>query len=248
MKILVGSQALKSYLPEVEPKDTDYFSDEKIEEAEVFYHPDLEKWNWSGDVASLDELYTIKISHSFWSLRNGSWKKHLSHAMKMKDAGAQLLPELYSILYPIWEESHGKKRANLEADPEDFFNSNITRIYDHDSIHASIAFSESPLFEKILKDGSQVAVSKQKFEDLSREEKINLVFEEIFATALERDEIANRGKTYKQSYQKHLQKLVTSYSKGWFPLWIALNFEEFKKCPLNYYERFLDNQDKLVLL
>lgn len=248
MKILIGSHAMKHYVNNVEPNDIDYFSDSKIDGAETFYHPDLEKWDWSGDVASLDELYTIKVSHAFWSLRNGSWTKHMVHMMKLREAGATFIPELYDILYRIWEDIHGKKQANLNAEPEDFFNSNVTRIYDHDSIHASIAFNERPLFEKILRDGSKVAVSREKFDALSHEDKVNLVFEEVFATALERDEIANRGKNYRSSYQKHLKKLITSYSKGWFPLWVALNFHEFTRCPVNYYQRFVENQDKLVLL
>ena len=44
MKTLIGSQALTLYM-DVDPKDTDYFSDARIPGAETFYHPLLEDWD-----------------------------------------------------------------------------------------------------------------------------------------------------------------------------------------------------------
>lgn len=249
MKILVGSQAFEKHCPGLlNPKDTDYFSDTKIEGAETFYDTRLEDWSWSGPVASLDELYTIKISHAFWALRNRSWTKHMNHMMLMKENGATFIPELYEILYPIWKDRYGVKKANLNKNPEDFFTSTVKRIYDHDSIHASVAFNDEPLFNKILKDDSEVAVSREKFESLTELEKEQLVLEEVFATALEREYFNETGVSYKRAYQKHLFKLITSYSKGWFPLYIVLNFEKFCKTPFDYYKVMENNKDKLIPL
>lgn len=247
MKVLVGSTALAHYLPDIKPKDLDYFSDQKIEGAENFYHPNLEKYKWSGEVASLDELYTIKVSHAFWEMKNSSWQKHMIHVIKMQQAGAKFIPALHDILYPIWVERYGAKRANLEADPEDFFAKTVTRLYEHDSIHASIAYHDNPLFEKILRDDHAVAVSKQKFEALTHQEKIELVHEEIFATALERKVIPGEM-SWSPAYQWSLRKLITSFSKGWFPLWVVLHFDELKLPPFNFYEKMKQNQHKLIPL
>lgn len=246
MKILVGSQALAKRRPgSIEPKDTDYFSDFPIPGAETFYHPALETYPWAegteNSAATLDELYTIKVSHAFWELRNGSWGKHMKHTMFLKELGANFIPELYAILYKIWEERHGVKPANLEQEAEDFFGKTVTRIYEHDSIHAAIAYGDAPLFEKILRDGHGVAVSKEKFDNLSEGEKLNLVREEVFATALERQVIPADGKGWRGAYPWALKQTITSYSKGWFPLYIVLNFEKLCKNDVNYWQRMLDN-------
>lgn len=247
MKVMVGSTALARHIDGVTPKDVDYFSDEPIEGTDVFWHPSLEGYEWSGEVASLDELYTIKVSHSFWELPNGSWDKHMFHLVKMQQAGAKFLPDLYEVLYPIWEQRYGAKKVNLEADPDEFFNKQVTRIYEHDTIHASIAFYDEPLFNRILRDGHDVAVSQSKFEALPNADKIMLVQEEVFATALERKVIPGLL-PWKHAYMWALRKLITSFSKGWFPLWAVLHFDELRTPPFNYHDVMLTNQHKLVPL
>lgn len=248
-KTLIGSQAARHHLPDFrEPKDTDYFSEEPVDGAEVFWHPKLAEWNW-GSIATLDELYTIKVSHSFWEL-HGTWLKHAHDMMLFKQRGAQFIPELHKILYPIWEERYGKKKANLETDPEDFFNERIVkRIYDHDSIHASVAYNDAPLFEKILRDGSAVAVDKSKWDALPEIDKLNMVREEVYATALERKLIPNDYTgSARAAYAWTLCKTVTSLTKGWFALYVALHLEELYKPDVDYVKRHKDNADKLILL
>lgn len=263
MDILIGSRALKHHLGNKlnrEPHDWDYFSntrdgcsifetDVPNNKVEVFYHPRLELYNWENDeksIATLDELYTIKVSHVFWELRNNSWKKHMDDIMLMKDNGAKLIPELYDLLYSIWEETHGKKKVNLEQDEEDFFNNLVKRKYIHDSVHESVAFKDKPMFNEILKDNSKVAVDKSKFDNLTFEDKKKLVFEEAFVIALERKVFESEGAYWKSSYIWALKKIIQDLSKGWFPLFIVDNFSEFKKAPFNYYELSMKNKDKLI--
>lgn len=252
MEILVGSQVLAQHIPGVIPRDTDYFSDTPIPGAETFYHPLLEEYTWENgkenSVATLDELYTIKVSHSYWELRNGSWGKHIKQMMEMKNHGAKFIPELHDLLYRIWEETHGKKKANLEKEPEEFFTSTVKRFYEHDSIHAAVAYGDEPLFNKILRDGHKVAVSREKFEALPHEEKLNLVREEVFATALERQVIPAGGEGWRAAYPWALKMTLTSFSKGWFATFIALHFDELCRCPLNYWERMEENRNRLIPL
>lgn len=262
MKILIGSKALAQRINIYRvPGDIDYFSNEKIDKSECFYHPKLEEYDWSGSVANLDELYTIKVSHIFWDLRNNSWLKHFNDIMLMKEENAKLIPELYKLLYSIWEEIHGKKPANLNKVPEEFFNNQVKRYYEHDSIHASIAYFNEPLFNKILRDNHEVAVSKEKFDNLPHNEKIMLIREEIYATALERyvipklgyidkannlTKITLKNKSY-SFYQESLKKIITSYSKGWFALFIVEHALELK-IPDDYIGKFYHNSYKLVPL
>lgn len=251
-KTLIGSAAINAYIPGYRvPKDLDFFSDEPVDpeidgiRTEAFWHPKLADWQW-GEVATLDELYTIKVSHAFWDL-HGTWDKHMFDTMSLKKAGAQFIPDLYKILYKVWEETHGKKRANLEADPDDFFNDRvIKRIYDHDSIHESVAYHDRPLFEAILRDDSEVAVDKSKWEALSHEDKLRMVREEVYATALERllvpsDYSYSKGK----AYQIILKSTIVSLSKGWFPLYAVLHFDELTKPDVDYVKRHKDNAHML---
>jgi hypothetical protein len=254
---LIGSKAIKHHFPDFprEPNDVDFFSPHNREQLELpnatkrvetFWHEDLAKWGWK-DIATPDELYTIKVSHAFWELKNGSWSKHMMDILFLQSKGATLIPELYKILYKIWEDTHGKKKVNLEADPETFFNDKIVkRVYDHDSIHESVAYYDRPLFERILRDDSDVAVDKSKWDAMDHEDKLKMVREEIYATALERklvpsDYTSSPGAAYNWT----LQKTITSLTKGWFALFVVENFKDLTKADVDYVKRHRDNAHML---
>lgn len=151
MKTLVGSSALKKHFGDFyrPVDDIDYFSDTNVEGADVFYHPDLEKWSW-GRIATADELYTIKVSHSFWELRNKSWSKHLRDIEFMQEKDCFFISELHEILYPIWEEIHGTKNVDY-------------------------ALHGAPLFNEIMGDTLDASRDKSKFDGLSYESRLQLV-------------------------------------------------------------------------
>lgn len=250
MRVLIGSRALANLCSDFyrEVGDTDYFSDSPVEGAEVFYHPALEQWNW-GEQATLDEAYTIKVSHSFWALRNGSWRKHMRDIQFLQEHGAEFIPALHDILYPIWEEVHGRKKANLEQEPDRFFNPRVNRVYEHDSIHASVAYHGVPLFNEILRDGHAVAVDRAKFQAMPLERKFQLVREEVYATALERQLIPrNYLGSRKWAYETALCQTITSFSKGWFPLFIVLHWSELRRADVDYVQVHRDHAHLLVPL
>lgn len=228
-----------------DPKDVDYFSDTPQKGEDNFWHPSLADWKF-GPVASLNELYTIKVSHQFWDL-HGTWDKHQKDIILMQKHGAKLIPDLFKILYKIWEETHGKKKANLELEPEEFFNKNVTRTYEHDSIHASVAYFDEPMFNRILRDGHKVAVDKAKWDVLPLDHKDMLVREEAYATALERKIIPNNYEFHRaRAYMWALKKTITSFSKGWFPLYIVENFDRLRQEDLDYVELHKSNAHLLV--
>lgn len=256
--ILVGSEALSKVLPNFyrTPGDIDYFMltpgvtlpVTENRKTEGFYHPALTSYNWSGETASLDELYTIKVSHLFWTLKNQSWNKHYNDVLYLQQkTDAQFIPELYNILYPIWEEIHGKKETNLEQDPELFFNKNVKRVFEHDSIHASVSYYEEPLFNRILRDNHEVAVDKSKFDNMPGVMKLQLVREEVYATALERQVIpSGYNMSGREAYGWALKKTFTSFSKGWFALYIVLNLSELSQPDTDFVGYHLENSHRLV--
>lgn len=258
MRILVGSNALEHHIDiGRETKDIDFFTNEEATivvgpgKVETFYDPRLLEYFGQDEdrVATLDELYTIKVSHIFWDLANNTWEKHAHDIMLMQKAGAKFIPELYDILYEIWEDRYGKKKANLNAMPEDFFKGTVKRIFDHDSIHSSIAYYSEPLFNRILKDNHPVAVDRSKFEAMSLEDKYKLVREEVYATALERQIIPSEYRySPRGAYVWALKKTITSFSKGWFPLFIVLHLDKLWSPDIKYVERHKQNSDKLIKL
>ena len=267
MRILVGSRAVHHWYNGFrDPEDTDYFAPEKQTgegKVETFWHediekhlPDLTKYFVYGDVdinewiATPDFLYTLKVSHVFWAGRNGKWRKHMSDIRWFQErTGAQFVPEIYDIFYPIWEQRFGKKKANLNVSPEDFFTKTVDRKYDHDSIHASVAYGDRARYFEILKDGEDVMVDKAKWDALPYEWKCQMVREECYATALERQIIpSNYTASPRAAYGWAMMKTITSFSKGWFPLFIVLNYNKLAKPDVNYVQVHKDNSDRLILL
>lgn len=259
--IMVGSRAAKHWFPDFrEPKDIDFFGSKDEVDAiygqsidgarvESFYHPALENWAW-GRWATSDELYTIKVSHAFWPNR---WPKHIQDIEFFQSKECQVIEPLFDILYSIWVEHYGKKKARLArgTKPEEFFTNTVHRKYDHDSLHASVAYYDEPLFNAILADGEAVAVDKRRFDTLPFEDKCRLVREEVYATALERKVIpSDYTNNPLGAYRWALEKTVTSFSKGWFPRWIVENVYvgDLTRPDVDYVARHKENANRLVLL
>jgi hypothetical protein len=251
MEVLVGSRAIKNVLPSFrEPKDWDYFSPHPIDGAEVFWDDrilEYTHWRHGLDVVqpTLDELYTIKVSHIFWT---NKWNKHANDIRFMQRAGAKLVQPLYDILYPIWVDHYGAKSASLKGDKESFFDDIIERVYDHDSVHESVAYYDRPLYEKIVIPG-RVAVDRDKWNALPFDEQIHMVMEEIYATALERILIpSDYTESPRMAYFATLRRTLTSLTKGWFALFCAEHLDELWEPDVDYVARHHAKADRLVRL
>jgi hypothetical protein len=259
MALIIGSVAMKFWFPDEvrKPKDLDYFGTKEptflaagFDKVEPFWHD-----SWSGtqldrhDMASVDELYTIKVSHSYWELKNGSWDKHMADILFLKGKGAQLDLELHKLLYPVWVETHGSKKMNLAQAAGDFFDDAVVRIYDHDSIHDSVAYGERPLYESILKDGATVDIDPNKlWNGMDFETQVKLFREEIAATALERWMIPTKYKfSAGLAYKLALKKTITSLTRGRSARFIVDNFDKFHK-PHSYMKIHRSKMDRLLPL
>lgn len=266
MLTLIGSAAAKHWFPDFrEPKDRDFHSPNHCEvisiedggiRLDVFTDERLGAWNW-GAIATPEELYTMKVSHSFWEIgrnvmeRQANWNKHMSDVVFFQRKGVEFNRELYDILKPIWKDLHGKKITSLAQNADNFFGRDaVVRIYDHDSIHDSVAYNDKPLYESILVPGEEVMVDSTKFFDgMDYATQLQLVREEVYATALERILIP---KDYKHSpraaYAWALRRTITSLFKGEWALWAVLNYDVLAVPDVDYMQRHLDNKHKLIRL
>lgn len=251
-RIVIGSTAMQAYVPGCRaPKDLDVFAGHQEHGAEVFWHQSFEDWITPGTdrIATLDELYTLKVSHSYWELRNGSWDKHINDAMALKAQGATLLLDLHKLLYKVWEEQHGQKKVDLSQEAEEFFSDAVKRVYDHDSIHDSVAYGDRPLYESVLKDGHSVDIDMGKIKALPFEDKVRLYREEIYATALERLVVPSDYRcSPRRAYAWALRRTITSLTKGWSARFLVENYDVFRSPDCDYVARHLEKKHKLIPL
>ncbi len=264
MYTLVGSRALESWLPGLlTPKrlaaaDYDYLTSCEVgaqpwpadERGDVFEHPGLRNWNW-GNVATLDELYTLKISHGMYvpNRNNAIWHKHAHDSILMKRSGAKFIQELYEVLAPMWKSHYNTQKTNTKMTKEKFFSDAVIRKYDHDSLHESMALRGKPMYLSVLNEGSQVDCSWDKFQSLSYEDQLVLCFEEVAVTALERILIpSDYTESPRAAYAWALCRVATSLFKNNWALFLLQNLDKLYIPMLDYRDWHLRRKELLIEL
>lgn len=255
MRIVIGSTAIRHHFEDFprEPKDVDVFAQdgEPFIEDRYFHSKMLGYWYTKPTrFATPDELYTIKLSHSFWELPNGSWNKHMADLMFLKEKGCQVIEPLYKLLYEIWEEKHGAKRMDLNQDASDFFDDAVRRKYNHDSVHYSVAYTPGrPLYETVMADGESVKTDMKKVWAMPFGQCVRLFREEVYATALERIVIpANYKVSPGFAYHWALRRTITSLTKGRSARFIAENYDLFHRPDHDYVSHHRANARFLIPL
>ncbi|MFE7717519.1 hypothetical protein ACFU44_00580 [Nocardia rhizosphaerihabitans] len=237
------------------PKDNDLFTDVPpswlSQYTDAFWHPSFEEWIPEGThrTATLDELYTIKLSHSYWELRNGSWNKHMADLVMLQDAGAKPIDWLHDLLYRVWEQRHGKKKVNLTEESDEFFADAVRRKYDHDSLHESVAYGDRPIYEEVLKDGKSVQMDMSKVWAMPFERQIALFREEVYVTALERKVIpSDYSCSPRGAYAWALRRTITSLTKGRSARFMSENYRTFRTPDIDYVRQHLSKIDRCIPL
>ncbi len=239
--IIIGSYAINRWYGDYSriPDDVDYvvkgsqtiFIDELSKRQELHtgkHWQYLLDYNKNIFFADPNMIYTIKVSHLAWDI---NFDKHMKDVIFLKSKGCILIPEFYQILFKAWEEKHGSKsHIKLSASNDKFFNENVTREMNHDRIHELVAFYDRPLHEKIRIDANSALPNKNKWEQLSYNDKIKCALEEIYVIYLERFNHLpiNHG------IVKALKQLITTMTKGYFNLFLIENFEELRTYPKDH--------------
>lgn len=231
--LVFGSTAAKFWFPDFprEPQDLDVMSQgEKISTKayQTYWWDTFEEIleiNKDEKYLDPDLLYTLKCSHSRWPIH---LQKTLSDILFFQKKGCQLNVPIYKKLIKDFTKTHGKKWASLKGkDSESFFKDAVKRVIPHDDLHLVCAHYDRPLYERILKnpETNSVECSEEKFNNLSEGDKLLLVKEEVWATALERWLIpANFKYSQNLAYAKSLEKMLTTMSSGWITRWMISNY------------------------
>jgi hypothetical protein len=241
--LIIGSRAMRTWYPDFkrEPKDVDVISKvPHMSRDTQHYWVDSFQYildnNANSFCADPTFLLTLKMSHAGWDIH---WEKTMSDILFLKKKGVKVDKHLYNLLVKDWIAVHGKKWASLKnKDSTTFFKDAVERKYVHDDIHEAVAVYDKPLYESLIIGG--VNCSQKGFETLSFEDKILLVKEEVWVTALERYHIPSDFTCgHPAAYGKSLKKLATTMSSGWFKFFILDNFQHLTGCKnREYIEKF----------
>lgn len=258
--ILVGSAAAREwYGSEVRApeNDVDYFLTSPLDEVpthpslrveakfapEFLEHRDDLMAHSVCGIAQPDLLYTIKLSHVFW--HDVRFNKTIYDLVNLRRLGARKLPDTYAWLYRTWERVHGPKPARLNLSNEAFFAGYAeahTRQFPHDELHEIFKTGDTPKYAQLKRDPSKALLSREMFFAQPYIEQLNTVWEEAHVMAVERFILTGKSRTAKTALYSALKLLVTSASKGWFPLFIVEHWEDvfLKAKPFPQINRFLE--------
>jgi len=196
-----------------------------------------------GWVPTLDMLFTIKSSHKYLKNSPHFWKTVADYHI-MKRLGAKVRPEYESFLKLRESETYTYTHPKLNQGKDTFFaDDNISYVWDHDTIHESVARFDRPAYTYYMKDGEQVMTSKEKFFACPREIQLAGVVEEAAVLAIERSLVPHPGVwTPEYAWKFALAKVCSSITSGWFREFGYDNLPEIVKMfPTGYWEKFQED-------
>lgn len=176
---------------------------------------------WYG-YASLDLLYTLKMSHRY--LRNSPhFLKTMSDIHEMRSMGAKIPTEWHDWYLTRQKETYWYQLPNLNRSKDEFFVDQYQ--YDHDSIHEAVAVYNKPAYKYYEVEGKEVLSSKDKFYSVSDDIRLAGVVEEASVLALERSLIPHGTWSEDKAFEYALMKVCTSITSGWFREFAWENYE-----------------------
>lgn len=166
-------------------------------------------------VPDINALFEIKSSHRYLK-DSPHFLKTMNDRLLLKEAGAQIINKEF--LSKREKETYTYKHPKLNVNKYNFFkDDNIKYIYDHDTIHISMAHKEKPAYMYFKPEDKEVMVSRSMWDSLDEETKIYSIVEESYVLALERSQIPHPNVlTPLQSFELALMKVCTSITSGWW--------------------------------
>lgn len=230
--LIYWSTAIKHWFPDFtrEPNDIDYITDDttlKSNWKEEYYRADffeyLRTFNEDDTYVTPDLLYTIKLSHLSYDI---NWDKHMYDVIFLKSKWCKVVYDFYMLLMEWWKTIHWVKKCKLNVKNEEFFKSNIERKYEHDWLHEQYALHWRPMNERIRPDLSSPKCSKELWDKLTYQEKLDCAIEEIYVLTTERFIFVDNPLRLQQAKIKTLKNMIVSTTSGWFNLFLKENFKE----------------------
>lgn len=179
-----------------------------------------------GKIATLDTLYTLKMSHRYRK-NSPHFAKTMQDIHVMRAMGAKIPDSLADWFKEREKETYDYGHPSLAQTKANFFaGDGVDYRYDHDSIHLAVKLQDRPAYDYFKPDTSEVYCSKEMFFNCSETIRLNAVYEESCVLALERSIITHPGVlTPESAFRKALEKVSTSITSGWFREYAWENYE-----------------------
>ncbi len=197
---------------------------------------------------NLDGLYTIKMSHRFLK-DSPHFHKTMRDIHFLRENGIKKIPKYLKEFYDLRrKETYWYKHPKLNTTKDSFFDeTDVHYIYDHDSIHRAVAKGSVPAYELYKPTNEEVMCSKELFNSLPYEIRLNGVYEEACVLALERSIIP--FKTQKDiAFEKALEKVCTSITSGWFRNFAWENYDAVRDIERTFLGDFNMAKDRGEIL
>lgn len=254
------------------PYNIEYLFANNVESFEVI----IDHMNYS-KYASPEILYSLKKGHIHFPIK---FQKHIQDLMFLRgklrealgitveqDLSTEVdlldhLPTLTFLHFRATEKRLGKLRTpNMSGeDTKKFFGKSknyVTSYYVHDDMHKAIALMHQgdPIYEKILADGAEVETDPNLWKQLTVQQKIWAVLEEVYVIALERKVIPQLFEggyryedadtllmTKKEAFDWALMRVCTTLCDGFFREFAVRAYDEIQKqYNPEYVELFFKN-------
>ena len=236
MNILIGSRALNYWNPEFkisEDTDWDIITFKDIEWAEChdpYLLNNLDVHHYTNGtqpiiingvtihVASLRGLSLIKRSHLH---RDLSFDKHITQYWKYLEQQNHLYTkddlEFLVARKKMTLERFPQAQPNLNQSIDTFFDDAVFKKYNHDYLHELFAYEDAPMYTKLQRDKSLAWCCQDLWYNLSYEQQLKCVAEEVYVIATERFMVPKEWEyPSKLAYMKAIQKVCTTLCSGWF--------------------------------
>jgi len=219
-----------------------------LQHNEIFYSREFDtEYMYLTDVQSLQ----LRMTHRY--LKNSP---HFHKTMqKIREAREKrirgLLNRTYdtSSAFPVElmkrreDETYDYSHPKLNVSKENFFAADgVPYVYDHDSIHVSVArwVAGVPAYTKF--SSGEVYSSKEKFfNECSQQTRIRAVVEESCVLAIERSLVPFNSISPAAAFSRALEKVCTSITSGWFREFAWEHYDEAVLEFDNNYSKFWDN-------
>lgn len=193
-------------------------------------------------VPTLDTLYTLKMAHRFRK-QYPHFRKTIYDIKLMRSLGAKIVDEKWFKALEKWNYNYNVPKLKGVTKNAFFSAGKIEFKYDHDEIHEAVKIGPVPAYTLYKKDGQEVECSKELFDSLPYETRLNGVMEEAMVLALERCLIPYNGNYFepnpRDAYAKALEKVCTSITSGWFREFAWENyFQALNAYPVDFNEKF----------
>ena len=187
-----------------------------------------------------DVMYMLKMSHRF--LKNSPhFLKTMYDIKYLRKLGASIPKVLKEHYLRRQKEQYWYSHPKLNVSKKEFFSDDgVNYIYDHDSIHESIVLPGNKPVWTAFSCGQVMSSKEAFFGKLSQSERLLAVLEESCVLAIERSYAPYPDVlTYKQAFDKALEKVCTSITSGWFREFAWEHYDEVQALYDEiYFKRF----------